>query len=82
MGQHPAKNIPGEPLKGPNTRQGEASFSGKLNISTSKADALRPDKSEASSIDKAKGLKGSPKRKILATFYRRSKAKMKNTSKR
>ena len=46
--------LPGGPLEGPKTRQGEFSSSGQLNVTASKTNILKPDKTEVSSIDKSK----------------------------
>jgi hypothetical protein len=61
-GATPCQKTPrGGPLEGPIASQGEFFSSGKLNITASKTDVLRPDKDEASSLDNSKSLKGSQK---------------------
>ena len=77
MGQHPGKKLPGGPLAGPNARQGELSSSGQLSDTASKTDVLRPDKTEASSVDNSESLKGTQKRIFWQTSIEDHRSKLK-----
>lgn len=84
MGNTLPKNLPGEPLAGPNVKQGEFSSSGQLNTTALKADTMGPNnKAETNSINNSKKKKTNkgPKTNILTNFYRGSKAHAKNFNK-
>ena len=79
MGNTLPKNLPGEPLAGPNVKQGEFSSSGQLNTTALKADTMGPNnKAETNSTGNSKG---GAKMNMLAYIYRESKTKTKTTSK-